>query len=135
MNKWLLLLVVIALCSSKATADQGDGNPPIVEILNFEGTEVDTIEVNSGEVFTLIGTVSGTQPFEYGWYQDGSLIADTQVIWDYTITVPGMHEVALVAVDVNGLAGSDTCYVVVAPATVPNRTVSWGAIKELYRLH
>ena len=135
MKKLVLFPVVVTLWASTALAGQGTGVPPIATILNIDGIEVDTITVDAGETFTLIGVASGDNPLSFTWYQDSAVAATgSPVLSDYSIAVPGIHEIVLVVVDVNSLADSDTCYAVVAPVPVPTRDVSWGAVKELYRL-
>ena len=128
----LILFVMMGAFKSSAAFDVIE-DPPIVEILNLDGLPVDSVQVDVGETFTLIGIVAGNQPFVYTWEQNGVAFGSTQVIWDHHIELPGAYTIVLTVVDMNGLSGSDTCYVEVVPIPVPTETLSWGAIKELYR--
>jgi hypothetical protein len=134
MRQMLAIAVMLALtgiCGLEALADIGDDVPPIVHIYDVSGAEPDSLTVQIGEMFTLIGMAAGHIPIYYYWHEEG--LIGTGNTLTHSFAIAGEHVITLEAVDVNGLSGFDSVLVVVMDPAVSTRPTTWGCIKSLFR--
>jgi|GEM_PF-2591189 len=107
--------------------------PPVPPLVTLEPESVDRVE---GESWALKGVASGTPPFTYQWFHDGSVIANaTSAEWGMSeAALANMGEYVLRVTNPAGSVDSKPARVVVRPRKIPETrlvVLGWTSNREL----